>query len=134
MKPFIGQCSIFCLWKLCVYKLTFHWPNFFNPPNFVKASEVFRLLFTNEKLTQALASTREHSQIQFEVHLVSRPPLRSLLGYCRDWARNLDKMASQGRDLRRFVEFGRKIIGVGRNYRFVLSNRIKEQVTHLFEV
>ncbi|XP_022784704.1 acylpyruvase FAHD1, mitochondrial-like [Stylophora pistillata] len=26
-------------------------------------------------------------------------------------------MASQGRDLRRFVEFGRKIIGVGKNYR-----------------
>ena len=45
----------------------------------------------------------------------------------------LYKMASKGRDLRRFVEFGRKIIGVGRNYRFVLAKRFKDQTTHLFK-
>ena len=33
-------------------------------------------------------------------------------------------MASQGRDLKRFMEFGRKIIGVGRNFRLVLCRRI----------
>lgn len=30
-----------------------------------------------------------------------------------------NNMASKGRDLSKFVEFGRKIIGVGKNYRLV---------------